>query len=76
MAEAAYRWIAYHSMLKKGRGDGIIIGASRIEHLKKNIAFLDRGKLPDDVVKAMKNAWEISRTDAPEYFRLYEASKV
>ena len=76
VAEAAYRWIAYHSMLKKGRGDGIIIGASRIEHLKKNIAFLDRGKLPDDVVKAMKNAWEISRTDAPEYFRLYEASKV
>ena len=75
VAEAAYRWLAYHSMLKPERGDGIIIGASRMEHLKKNIAFLDRVKLPDDVVNAMKNAWEISRADAPEYFRLYEAAR-
>ena len=77
VAEAAYRWIAYHSMLKKGRGDGIIIGASRIEHLKRRILHFWTGEnCPDDVVKAMKKCMEIKQDRCPEYFRLYEASKV
>ena len=31
--EAAYRWLAYHSMLDGNRGDAILIGASKLEHL-------------------------------------------
>lgn len=73
VAEAAYRWLAYHSMLKPERGDGIIIGASRPAHLKQNMAFLGKGKLPEDVAQAVEEAWEISRADAPEYFTLYTA---
>ena len=60
-------------MLKPERGDGIIIGASRPAHLKQNMAFLGKGKLPEDVAQAVEEAWEISRADAPEYFTLYTA---
>lgn len=72
IAEAAYRWLAYHSMLKAQHGDGIIIGASSIPQFIGNIEAVQKGMLPDDVVTAINNAWEISRADAPEYFTFYK----
>ncbi|MDD4513874.1 MAG: aldo/keto reductase [Eubacteriales bacterium] len=73
IAEAAYRWLTHHSMLKTERGDGIIIGASSIPQLTGNIAAVQRGALPDDVVSAINDAWEKSRADAPEYFTFYKS---
>ena len=35
--DATYRWLAYHSMLNGDRGDAIIIGASKINHLVQNM---------------------------------------
>lgn len=70
--EATYRWLAYHSMLNGERGDAIIIGASRLEQLQQNIATLQAGELPEELQNAFHKAWEISRTDAPEYFKFYE----
>ena len=35
--EATYRWLAYHSMLNGDRGDAILIGASKLNHLKQNM---------------------------------------
>lgn len=74
--EASYRWLAYHSMLKARRGDGIIIGASRLSQLEQNMAALEKGKLPDEIVQAVWEAWEISRADAPEYFKYYIPEKI
>lgn len=72
ITEAAYRWLAYHSMLRPERGDGIIIGASSREQLIQNISYVNQGALPDEVVKAIEDAWTVSRVDAPEYFRFYD----
>ena len=70
--EATYRWLAYHSMLDSGRGDAIIIGASKLEHLIQNMDAVKAGPLPDDVVEAFETAWMITKGDSPEYFTLYK----
>lgn len=71
IVEAAYRWLAYHSMLKAERGDAIIVGASRLQQLKQNMETIKKGKLPEEIVKVINDSWEISRVDAPEYFKFY-----
>lgn len=70
--EATYRWLVHHSMLNGNRGDAILIGASKIEHLKQNMATVKEGPLPEDVVKAFEDAWQITKADSPEYFTLYK----
>ena len=72
--DATYRWMAYHSMLDGNRGDSILIGASKIEHLTQNIEALNQGALPEDVVKAFEEAWTITKGDSPAYFTLYKGN--
>lgn len=72
MIEATYRWLAYHSMLNGDRGDAILIGASKLNHLISNMETVKAGSLPEDVVSAFDRAWEISRGDSREYFTLYK----
>lgn len=73
--EATYRWLAYHSMLNGDRGDGILIGASKMSHLKQNMEAVEKGPLPDDVIAAFEEAWSISKKDSPEYFTLFKGKK-
>lgn len=70
--EATYRWLAYHSMLNGDRGDAILIGASKLNHLQQNMKTVEAGPLPADVVEAFEQAWTITRGDSPEYFTLYK----
>lgn len=70
--EATYRWLAYHSMLNGDRGDAILIGASKLNHLKQNMETVKAGPLPEDVVEAFEQAWNITKGDSPEYFTLYK----
>lgn len=69
MAEAAYRWLVNHSMLNESAGDGILLGASRIEQMKQNLSAVKRGVLPQTILDAMDNAWEIAKPDSPAYFK-------
>ena len=70
--EATYRWLAYHSMLDEKRGDAILIGASKLNHLKQNMETVKAGPLPEYVVEAFNTAWTITKGDSPEYFTLYK----
>lgn len=70
--EATYRWLAYHSMLDSERGDAILIGASKLSHLKQNMEAVQAGPLPEDIVAAFEDAWTITKGDSPEYFTLYK----
>ena len=70
--EASYRWLAFHSMLSGERGDAILIGASKLSHLRQNMAAIQAGPLPEEAVEAFRRAWAISRGDSPEYFTLYQ----
>lgn len=68
-AEAAYRWLVNHSMMNADYGDGILIGASSIEQLKQNMAYAKEGPLPESIVKAYDEAWEIARQASPAYYK-------
>ncbi len=71
ISEAAYRWLVWNSMLNVNRGDGIIIGASRISQLEQNIDAAGKGKLDEKIAASFDEAWEMCKKDAPEYFRYY-----
>ena len=73
--EATYRWLAYHSMLNAKRGDAIIIGASKLNHLQQNMETVKAGPLPDEIVATFEQAWTITRADSPEYFTLFKGKK-
>ncbi|KAJ3756804.1 Aldo/keto reductase [Lentinula raphanica] len=68
MAEVALRWLCHHSMLKPVFGDSIIIGASSLEHVKQNLADLEKGPLPTEVVEALDKSWEIVKPYASPYY--------
>lgn len=70
--DATYRWLAFHSMLNGERGDAILIGASKLGHLKQNIDTIKAGPLPEDVLRAFDTAWSITKGDSPAYFTLYK----
>ena len=70
--EATYRWMVNHSMLRGERGDAVIIGASKLNHLKQNMETVKAGPLPEDIVEAFERAWQITKGDSPEYFTLYK----
>ncbi|CAK7210712.1 hypothetical protein SBRCBS47491_000869 [Sporothrix bragantina] len=51
--DAALRWVVYHSQLSAEHGDAVIVGASGVEQLRKNLDAIDAGPLPQDVVDAV-----------------------
>eukprot|EP00026_Physarum_polycephalum_P013163 Phypoly_transcript_13538.p1 GENE.Phypoly_transcript_13538~~Phypoly_transcript_13538.p1 ORF type:complete len:334 (+),score=39.96 Phypoly_transcript_13538:69-1004(+) len=68
MTEASLRWVRHHSKLIPG--DAIIIGASKMEHLKENIKFgQSTDKLPEDIVKAFDAAWIKTKPVCEQYWR-------
>lgn len=56
-SECGLRWLEHHSQLRKKNGDAIIVGASSTHHLEDNLAALDKGPLPEDVVEAIDAGW-------------------
>jgi len=71
MIETALRWCVHHSQLKiKDGNDGIIIGVSSVQQLRENLAVLEKGPLPDDVVHALDEAWAITKVDTVNYYHL------
>ena len=73
--EATYRWLAHHSMLRADRGDAVIIGASKLNHLAQNLETMKAGPLGGDMLDAFEQAWKTTRPDSPEYFTLYKGNK-
>jgi aflatoxin B1 aldehyde reductase len=67
-AECALRWITNYSVLKREFGDAIIIGASNAGQLEENLINLEKGPLPEDVVKALDEGWETVRGVCAKYF--------
>lgn len=54
--EASLRWIMHHAGL--GDGDGIILGASRIDQLKGNVEMCRKGPLDEDLLKLVDGLWD------------------
>ncbi len=71
ITDAVFRWLAHSSMLKEKRNDAIIIGVSKISHLKNNIENINGEQLPDDLVSIFDEAWNVCKSEAPQYYRFY-----
>ena len=71
LLETALRWCVHHSKLKVTDGnDGIIIGVSGFGQLEGNLSDLEKGPLPDEVVKCLDEAWlTITKATTPLYWR-------
>jgi aflatoxin B1 aldehyde reductase len=67
--EAALRWLARHSNVDAAAGDGVIIGASKLEHVEANHQACRGAELPESIVAALEGAWQTVRPDCPKYFR-------
>lgn len=68
IAEVALRWVSHHSFLKREYGDAIIIGASSLNHIEQNLVDLEKGPLPDEVVKVLDEAWDSVKPFASKYY--------
>ena len=68
MVDASLRWLMRHSMLKEN--DGVIMGPSTIKYYNENLAALEcSDDLNANVVKAIDEAWNLSKGDLPKYYR-------
>lgn len=69
MIETALRWVVHHSKLdiKSGK-DGILIGVSSLQQLEGNLENLEKGPLPEEVVKTLDEAWLVTKPTAVNYW--------
>jgi aflatoxin B1 aldehyde reductase len=74
-AQAAYKWLAYHSLLNTSQQDAIIIGASTMEQFNANMLALNDANLPLEVLDAYSAAWEESKMESPDYFYFYSPNQ-
>jgi aryl-alcohol dehydrogenase-like predicted oxidoreductase len=63
-AELAYRWVAYHSALKRENGDGMIFGSRNLKQLRDTLTGLKKGPLSEKVVKQIDAMWELVKDEA------------
>lgn len=67
-AEAAVRWVSHHGALRREYGDAVIIGASSAAQLEENLTNLEKGPLPEEMVKAFDEGWAIVKGVCKPYF--------
>ncbi|KAH8883108.1 aldehyde reductase [Thozetella sp. PMI_491] len=64
-AELAYRWVAYHSGLKREHGDALIIGASSLQQLEETLSGIEKGPLSDTALLGIDEVWEGLKDEPP-----------
>lgn len=69
ISDCSLRWLVHHSGLLPDRGDGVIVGASSVAHLRSNLVACESPPLPPKVLDAIENAWTITRPVCEKYFR-------
>jgi aryl-alcohol dehydrogenase-like predicted oxidoreductase len=64
IVEMALNWVWHHTPT-----DSMIIGASRMDQLEENLAALEKGPLPADMLAACEQVWQRLRGVTPNYNR-------
>ena len=59
LANASHRWLLWHSKLDGKQGDGIVTAASSYDQAVANFEDFKSGPLPESVVKAFDEGWEL-----------------
>ncbi|KAH7930866.1 Aldo/keto reductase [Leucogyrophana mollusca] len=68
MSEIALRWISHHSLMSREAGDSVIIGASSARHIAQNLADLEKGPLPEELVRVLDDTWLSVKVNATNYW--------
>ena len=72
MTQATFSWMLCHSGMSAP--DGLLLGASKIEHLDQNLACCAAAApLHSDILDAFDGAWALTKGDAFAYWRSYSA---
>ena len=69
MTAAALIWLMQHSALNGANDDGVILGVSKLEHLKENLEFLEKPSLMVEIAEKYNDAWDRVKGSCPKYFR-------
>ncbi len=64
MVELAFRWLLSQDIV-----DSVILGATRMEHLKENMKACESGQLPEEILKGCDEIWQRLRGCTPNYNR-------
>jgi aflatoxin B1 aldehyde reductase len=64
-AAVAYRWITYHSALKKENGDAVILGATKISQLEETLENIEGGPLDEKTAGRVDDIWNKVEHEAP-----------
>jgi aflatoxin B1 aldehyde reductase len=67
--EVAMSWLVNHSCLDSSLGDGIILGASSLNHLEQNMAACAQAPLDQALLDILDRGWEIIKPNCFRYFR-------
>ncbi|MEM7563770.1 MAG: aldo/keto reductase [Pseudomonadota bacterium] len=67
--EVAMSWLHNHSLLDAAKGDGVIIGASKISQLEENLQYLAPKPLEASILKILDEGWNLIKPDCASYFR-------
>src|SRR6185503_7649271 len=57
-------WLMHHTVV-----DSVILGASKLDQLKQNLAVLDEGPLPPEALEVCDQVWRDLRGSTPIYNR-------
>jgi aryl-alcohol dehydrogenase-like predicted oxidoreductase len=66
--DRAEAMVSMRSPWRCARNDGVIIGASSLEHLRHNLTAVTEGPLPTDVLTAIDDAALKAQPKWPPYF--------
>ncbi|TVY12909.1 Oxidoreductase sirO [Lachnellula arida] len=64
-AALAYRWVSYHSALRPGLGDGIIVGARKMGQLEETLVAIQAGPLDKVTAEKAGAVWSKVKAEAP-----------
>lgn len=56
--------------MKGGGRDGVIVGVSSLAQLEGNLRDLEKGPLPEGVVKDLDEAWAVCKGTTANYWHL------
>jgi aflatoxin B1 aldehyde reductase len=63
----ALRWTVYHSALSTENGDAVVLGASSVEQMQKNLDAIDAGPLPEELLRLVEDVGEALKGRAALY---------
>ena len=67
--DVAMSWLINHSQLDSKKGDGIILGVSKTEHLIDNMKSCTQAPLDQSIIDILDQGWEVIKPNCFKYFR-------